>query len=329
MSDNIISIRNMKVEYKKPRGSLFAVNGVDFDLEKGKLTALVGESGSGKSTLAFTILNTISGNGKMVSGEVLFNGENILDYDTDTLNKYKWDKVSMIFQASQNAFNPLMTVYQHFIETYNTHVKNGNKEEMKQLFIRLMEDVRLEPERVLKAYPHELSGGMRQRVMIAFSMMLDPEVIILDEPTTALDVITQDYIFSILRTLHQRLHAAMLLLTHDIGVVAKVADSIAIMYAGKIVEMGDVSTIFKNAAHPYSYYLIKSAPSLLDTGEEKEPIEGSPPDMMDLPEGCPFHPRCKFATELCRTQEPPMVYLNDNHRAMCHYAGKFLERRDS
>lgn len=325
MPNNIIEIRNLTVEFKKPRGSLLAVNNVDFDVKQGCVTALVGESGSGKSTLAFAMLNIVNANGKIRSGSVCYQGENIIEYDAETLRKYKWKEVSMIFQSAQSALNPLMTVKQHFLETYLVHEPHAKEEDMVSRFRALLENVRLEPDRVLSMYPHELSGGMKQRVMIAFSMLLEPRAIILDEPTTALDVITQDYVFSILDQIHNTTGVSMLLLTHDIGVVAKVADRIAVMYAGKIVEEGDIFTVFKDTAHPYAYSLITTAPSLLDTESEKEPIQGSPPDLMNLPEGCAFHPRCKYATELCKKEVPVLRCIGEDHKAACHYAGCFKD----
>lgn len=323
MRDNIVEVRDMTVEFRKPRGALLAVNHVDFDIREGCVTALVGESGSGKSTLAFTVLNIVNTTGKILSGQVLYKGENILELDKDRLNRYRWDEVSMIFQSAQSALNPLMTIQEHFWETYHVHEPEAREEEVIPRFRKLLEDVRLDPDRVLKLYPHELSGGMKQRVMIAFSMLLQPKVIILDEPTTALDVITQDYIFSILDQIHRQTGVSMLLLTHDIGVVAKVADRIAVMYAGRIVEVGDIFEVFYKTAHPYARALITTAPSLLDRGEDKEPIQGVPPDLIDLPAGCAFHPRCPYATDLCRTQVPALQCLGEDHQAACHHIERF------
>ncbi len=325
MSKNIVEVRDMTVEFRKPRGALLAVNHVDFDIREGCVTALVGESGSGKSTLAFTILDIVNTTGKILSGQVLYNGQNILELSKEELNRYRWNQVSMIFQSAQSALNPLMTVREHFWETYLVHVPDAKEEAVMGRFRQLLEDVRLDPDRVLKLYPHELSGGMKQRVMIAFSMLLTPKVIILDEPTTALDVITQDYIFSILDQIHKETGVSMLLLTHDIGVVAKVADRIAVMYAGRIVEVGDIFEVFYNTAHPYARALITTAPSLLDRGENKEPIQGTPPDLIELPSGCAFHPRCPYATDLCRSQVPVLRYLDEDHQAACHHMEKFRE----
>lgn len=323
MINNIIEVKDLTVEFKKPRGSLFAVNHVDFSLREGCVTALVGESGSGKSTLAFTMLKIVNTSGRILSGEVLYNGQDVLKFKEDKLLKFRWEDVSMIFQSAQSSLNPLMTVRQHFWETYLVHHPEAKEVDVIPRFRQLLEDVRLDPDRVLKLYPHELSGGMKQRVMIAFSMLLEPRIIILDEPTTALDVITQDYIFSILDRIHSQTGISMLLLTHDIGVVAKVADRIAVMYAGRIVEVGDIYTVFEHTSHPYAHALITAAPSLLDAQEDKEPIQGVPPDLIDLPKGCAFHPRCNYATDKCRQEVPPLTKVGEDHYAACHYAGCF------
>lgn len=323
MENNIMELRDVTVEFKKPRGSLLAVNHVDFDVREGHVTALVGESGSGKSTLAFTMLNIVNTSGKLLSGEVRYKGQDILKLSKEELDAYKWKDVSIIFQSAQSALNPLMTIQEHFWETYHVHEPTAKEEDMVAHFRTLLEDVRLDPDRVLKLYPHELSGGMKQRVMIAFSMLLHPKMIILDEPTTALDVITQDYIFSILDRIHTETGVSMLLLTHDIGVVAKVADRIAVMYAGRIVEVGDIFEVFQNTAHPYARALITTAPSLLDRGEDKEPIQGVPPDLIDLPTGCAFHPRCPYATEQCRQEVPVLTQVGDDHFAACHNISRF------
>lgn len=323
MDNNIMELRDVTVEFKKPRGSLLAVNHVDFDVREGHVTALVGESGSGKSTLAFTMLNIVNTSGKLLSGEVRYKGQDILKLSKEQLDAYKWKDISIIFQSAQSALNPLMTVQEHFWETYHVHEPTAKEEDMVAHFRSLLEDVRLDPDRVLKLYPHELSGGMKQRVMIAFSMLLHPKVIILDEPTTALDVITQDYIFSILDRIHTETGVSMLLLTHDIGVVAKVADRIAVMYAGRIVEVGDIFEVFQRTAHPYARALITTAPSLLDRGDNKEPIQGVPPDLIDLPTGCAFHPRCPYATEKCRQEVPVLTQVGDDHFAACHNILRF------
>ncbi|MCJ8007520.1 ABC transporter ATP-binding protein [Lederbergia wuyishanensis] len=317
MEENLVEIRNLSVEFKLKRGTIRAVDNVSLDIPKGKVTALVGESGSGKSTLASAILKMVSSPGVISNGSINMNGENILKMKQRALQQYRWSNVSMVFQAAQNSLNPVVKIKEQFIETYLAHKKAPEKEILAKA-AQLLEYVRLEPKRVFESYPHELSGGMKQRVMIAFSLLLDPDLVILDEPTTALDVITQDYIFDILLKIHEELAITMLLLSHDISVVAKVADRIGVMYAGKLVEVGDIFEIFTNSKHPYTAGLIKAAPSLLEDLEHTVPIGGSPPDLLNLPSGCAFHPRCQFAKDICKQVTPPMEDVGENHLTACH-----------
>ncbi|MFC5651197.1 ABC transporter ATP-binding protein [Paenibacillus solisilvae] len=315
--NNLIEIRDLSIEFKLHSGTIRAVDQVSLDIPKGKVTALVGESGSGKSTLASAILNIVSSPGIIKNGSILFNGEDIVQYSANRLRQYCWTDVSMVFQAAQNALNPVMRIGDQMIETVLAH-KKMRKEEIIKKASQLLDYVRLEPSRVLKAYPHELSGGMKQRVMIAFSLLLDPKLVILDEPTTALDVITQDYIFDILLKVHKEMNITMLLLSHDISVVAKVADRIGVMYAGKIVETGETFEMFENTKHPYTAGLIQAAPSLLDDVSKNKSIRGSSPNLLNLPPGCAFHPRCEFATDRCKQEQPRGISVGKGRIAACH-----------
>lgn len=317
MSKNVIEVRDLVIKFPMKIGTICPVNNVSFDIPKGKITALVGESGSGKSTIATAILRSVSSPGVIENGAIYYNGEDILKYDKNELQNYKWDKVSMVFQAAQNALNPVMTIKEQMLETMIAHDCNLSEKEMIDKASKLLEYVRLEPQRVLKAFPHELSGGMKQRVMIAFALLLDPELLILDEPTTALDVITQDYIFDILAKIHKDLDITMLILTHDIGVVAKVADRVGVMYAGTLVDVADVYTVFDNANHPYTASLINAAPSLEDDVNKVRSVGGNPPNLLRLPSGCTFHPRCREAREICKTVCPKPVKLGDDLVSAC------------
>ncbi len=325
MAENLIEVRNLTIEFPLRNGTLRAVNNVDFDIPKGKITALVGESGSGKSTMAMALLKVVSSPGLIKNGSVFFNGKDVLKFNKTELINYKWASVSMVFQAAQNALNPVMLIKDQIIETAKAHNKDMKEVDILKKASELMEFVRLEPDRVLNAYPHELSGGMKQRVMIAFSLLLDPDLVILDEPTTALDVITQDYIFDILIQIHKKLNITMLLLTHDIGVVAKVADRIGVMYAGNVVEVGDVFTILKNPSHPYTANLINAAPSLIDDFKNKKAIVGSPPDLFNTPKGCAFRPRCEMAKEQCEQTKPGYTQIAEGHIAACHFCREYKE----
>ena len=316
--ENLVEIRDLTIDFPLRAGTIRAVNHVDLDIPKGKVTALVGESGSGKSTLASAIIGLVSVPGKIVSGQIMYKGRDVLKMDNRELNKYRWKEVSMVFQAAQNSLNPVMTIREQFLETARIHMENYDESAALKRISELLGYVRLEANRVLDSYPHELSGGMKQRVMIAFSLLLDPQMIILDEPTTALDVITQDYIFNILKRIHEEMGITMFLQTHDIAVVAKVAERMGVMYAGYLVEIGGIRDMFYNVAHPYTKQLLQAAPSLLDELKEREPIMGAPPDPYNMPKGCPFHPRCIHAKPICEEQIPQMVDVAPDHKVMCH-----------
>jgi len=313
----LLNVKDLVVEFELPRGTLKAVNGASLEVHKGEVTALVGESGSGKTTFAFSILNLVPVPGKIAAGEILFNGKDVLSLSQEELRQYRWKEVAMVFQAAQNAMNPVMRIADQMIDTAQAHGKMSRSEVIERAS-ELLRMVHLEPSQVLHAYPHELSGGMRQRVIIALSLLLDPKMLILDEPTTALDVVTQAYILEILAEIRQKLGLAMLLLTHDMSIVAKVADRVGVMYAGKIVEVGNIEDIFYDAKHPYTVGLIKAAPSLIGDISDKKPIPGSPPDLISPPPGCPFHPRCDYATDQCREEVPPLSSIGDGRFVACY-----------
>ena len=320
--DNLLEIRGLSVEFPLFNGTIHAVNDVDFAVPRHSVTALVGESGSGKSTMASAILNMVSTPGRITRGEILVNGEDVLAMDKKQLRTFKWETVAMVFQAAQNSLNPLFTIREQMLETIRVHREDIGAGEAEELCVKLLEYVRLDAGRVLGCYPHELSGGMKQRVMIAFSLLLSPQLLILDEPSTALDVITQDYIFDILAKIHQEMNLTMLLLTHDIAIVAKVAERMCVMYAGDIVESGDVYTIFRRPAHTFTQELIGAAPSLLGSLEERTGSDGSPPDLIHLSRGCAFYPRCRDPLPQCREQKPPCVDLGGGHCVKCHRFAK-------
>jgi len=314
---NVVSIEDLTIEFPTKAGRLRAVDHVSFSLEAGKITALVGESGSGKSTLASAILNVVSSPGAIIGGRVMYGDQDILTMSDHELQRYRWAKVSMVFQAAQNSLNPVMHIRDTMIETAVSHgEKDSNKTEAR--LRELLEYVRLDPDRVLASYPHELSGGMKQRVMIAFSLLLSPDLIVLDEPTTALDVITQEYILEILLNVHRDLGTSMLLLSHDMAVVAKTADLIGVMYAGRLIESANVYDLFARPGHPYSRGLIHAAPSLLAKAGQVQVIPGSPPNLLDLPPGCAFHPRCEQAQDHCRVSRPELRQA-DRGWVACHY----------
>ncbi len=322
-NENVVSIRRAVIDYQLKRHDIRAIADVNLTIKRGKITALVGESGSGKTTLASSILNCISEPGKLVDGEVVYYGRTpeerivVNQLSKKEAERFRWSKVSMVFQGAQSALNPVMTIFEQFKETMKVHGWDKRARSYEARSREVLETVNLSADRVLKMYPHELSGGMKQRVMIAFSLLLSPDLIILDEPTTALDVITQHYIFNILKDINERMGISMLLLTHDIAIVAKFADYVGVMYAGQMMEFGDTLHVFANKLHPYTRGLINATPTLHGPIEAMKPIEGSPPDLRKPPAGCRFHPRCPQAVEACRTQVPDDVAVKAEYLVKC------------
>lgn len=318
-----IQIRDLSLDFPLRRGTIHALNNVNFDIPAGKVTALVGESGSGKSTLATTLLRTISSPGVITGGEILYEGKDILKFSKDQLNKFRWEHVSMVFQGAQNVLNPLLTVFEQFYECYHVHYPGISENKVREKTVHLLEQVRLDADRVMSSYPHELSGGMKQRVMIAFALLLDAKIVILDEPTTALDVITQDFIFNILKTIHKELDVTMLIMTHDIAVLTKIADRIGVMYGGYLMEVGSIHQVFKNPLHPYSSDLVGAAPSILDELKERPPLSGTPIDLFNMPKGCAYCTRCSKCTDRCMTEKPELRQVGEDHYVACHRAEEF------
>ncbi len=321
-SENTVTIKDLTVEYKLKKYSIRAASQVSLDIKRGRMTALVGESGSGKTTVASALLNCISAPGEIVSGEVYFHEKDgsvveVGGLREKELNAFRWSKISMVFQGAQSSLNPVMTILDHIYETMKVHEPGTTKKDAAKRAQEVLSIVNLSADRIMKMYPHELSGGMKQRVMIAMSLLLNPELIILDEPTTALDVITQDYIFKILKRINEETGIAMLLLTHDISIVAKFADYMAVMYAGRVMEYGTTADVFRHKAHPYTRGLIMATPSLYGDIESMKPIAGAPPDLMDLPEGCVFWPRCPYADKTCKGEEPRLRPVGEDHLSRC------------
>lgn len=317
MSKNIIEFKEVTVDFKLQKGVLRACNAINLGIREGEIIGLVGESGSGKTTLASTALNIVSRPGEISYGEILYQGNNILDLTLDDLNAYRWQEVAMIFQAAQNSMNPIMNIKEHFLETVAAHQKKMDEDKVLAKAKELLEFVRLNPERVLNSYPHQLSGGMKQRTIIALSLILDPKVLILDEPTTALDVITQSYIFEILKDIHKKMNITMIMSTHDVAIIGSMADRIAVMYAGEIVELGTVYDIFEDPKHPYTKGLIRATPSLTDDVTQRKAIKGNPPNLMDRSKGCQFAPRCEHRCDECTKQAIRLREIDEEHYVRC------------
>jgi peptide/nickel transport system ATP-binding protein len=318
----VIVVRNLSVEYLTPRGVVKAVRNVNLEVYKGETLFIVGESGSGKSTLGFALLNLVPQPGYIKEGEVLYrvdgNEVNLMKLPPDEQREFRWKHVSMVFQAALNSLNPVMQVWDQLYDTIKAHDRNVSREEAYEKVRNLLSLVRLDADRVLQAYPHQLSGGMRQRVMIAMALLLDPKIVILDEPTTALDLLTQKNIIEVLKNIKSKLGTSMIFITHDLSLAAELADRVAVMYAGRIVELGDVYEVFYRPKHPYTYALMKTVPKLTSVDEELYPIPGSPPDMVNMPPGCKFHPRCPYAADVCKQVEPPDEWVASGHLVACH-----------
>jgi len=332
----LLEVKDLTVHFKIRKGWVYAVDKVSFSLERGEIMGLVGESGCGKTTTGYAITQLLPYNAYIhKDSQIIFDGVDLLKIGTrpdkhykdyvriveyhPEIRKYRWKRISMIFQGAMNAFNPVYTIGDQIIEAIKTHEPNVSDEEARKRVEKLYDMVGIPPDRI-DNYPHEYSGGMKQRAMIAMALVLNPDLIIADEPTTALDVISQDRILGEMNRLLRELKKAMILITHDISVVAELSDKMAVMYAGQLVEMGTTRQIFKETSHPYTEGLIGSFPSIKGEKKRLQAIPGSPPDLSNPPSGCRFHPRCKYAREICKDEEPPLVKVGPEHYSKCHFA---------
>ena len=296
---------------------LKAVDDVSFSLEKGKILALVGESGCGKTTVALSLLQLLPSAAQILGGQIELFGDNLLTKTESEMRDIRWKKISIVFQGSLNSLNPVLTVKQQIAEAISAHDRVG-KEDLDNRVQRLFRAVGLDPSRA-KNFPHEFSGGMKQRAMIAMALACDPQVVIADEPTTALDVIVQYQILELMRNLRDYLQLSMILITHDLQVVAELCDEVVIMYAGKVVESGDVYSIFENPQHPYTKALLRSVPKMEDAKTELRFVPGSLPDLTQPVPACRFHGRCPYGQKVCEDVEPKMEETQPNHFVSCHF----------
>ena len=325
MPEPLLSVRDLAVEFGTEDGIVHAVNGVSYDVYPGETVGVVGESGSGKSVSVMTLLGLIpQPPGRITSGTARFDGRDLLSMSKRQLRQIRGGEMAMIFQDPMTSLNPVLRVGDQLGEAIEVHQPNLNKEQVRQRVIDLLSLVGVpNPEQRYKQYPHEFSGGMRQRAMIAMAIANEPKLLIADEPTTALDVTIQAQIIEVLKAAQEETHAATLLITHDLGLVAELCDRVIVMYAGRVVEMGDVYTIFANPRHPYTIGLMQSLPRLVGENEFLRPIAGQPPSMLNMPPGCPFHPRCFLAQgrNTCRSIVPDLRPVHEaEHLARCHYS---------
>jgi oligopeptide transport system ATP-binding protein len=320
MSDTLLEVKQLQTHFYTRSGIAKAVEGVSFSLDEGETLGLVGESGCGKSVTSLSIMRLIDHPGKIVGGEVLFKGEDILDMDQDALHRLRGGQIAMIFQDPMTSLNPVLPIGFQIAEAVRAHLKLDDTAAMNRAG-EMLERVRIpEARRRLKDYPHQFSGGMRQRVMIAIALSCNPQMLIADEPTTALDVTIQAQVLDLMKGLATEFRTATLLITHDLGVVAGTCDRVCVMYAGRIVETAPTATIFKMPAHPYTQALLAAVPRPdQQRGERLAAIGGQPPNLVNLPPGCPFAPRCRKAQPRCRQELPPLDNVGPNQKAACFY----------
>ena len=317
MSTPLLQVKNLSTTFSVDAGEVRAVNGISFNLDHGKVLGIVGESGSGKSVTAYSIMRILVEPGRITGGEILYNGEDIVRYSEKQMRQFRGKRVSIIFQDPMTSLNPTFTIGNQLREAILLHTDRNRR----QANVRALEMLQLvgvnEPEKRLKQYPHELSGGMRQRVMIAMALACEPDILIADEPTTALDVTIQAQILELMKDLQKKLGMAIIMITHDLGVIADMCDEIIVMYAGRVCERGTVDEIFYNPRHEYTKGLLRSIPKL-DTNHAKlHPIAGSPVDLTNMPKGCAFASRCDHCMKICLEQLPEEVRVNDSHIASC------------
>lgn len=315
--EHLLSVKNLHTSFFTENGEVQAVNGVSFNLDAGKVLGIVGESGSGKSVTAYSIMQILADTGKIVDGEIYYKGEDISKWNEAKMRTFRGKCCSIIFQDPMTSLNPVFTIGNQLMEAINIHSKKS-KEEARARAIEMLQLVGInEPEKRLKQYPFELSGGMRQRVMIAMALACEPDILIADEPTTALDVTIQAQILELMQDLQKKLGMAIIMVTHDLGVIAELCDEIVVMYGGRFCERGTADEIFYNPRHEYTKGLLRSIPNINNMKERLVPIAGTPINMLNMPKGCAFCARCDSAMKICLEQVPEERFINENHKASC------------
>ncbi len=317
-TDNVLKVENLKINFFTRKGIVYAVDDISFTLKKGETLGLVGESGCGKTTTVLGLMKMVPTPGEITGGRILIDGKDIIPLSENEMRqKVRWEKISMVFQGAMNCLTPVYTIEKQMMETIQEH-KNIERLQAKKCIINYLNLVGL-PEDIIRRYPHELSGGMKQRIVIATALFLEPKIVICDEPTTALDVVVQAQIINLIKRLKKKLGLSVIFITHDLATEAEVADRLLVMYAGKLVEIGTNEQIYGKGGpiHPYTEKLLKATPRLHEKVEELSFIPGTPPDLVDPPSGCRFHPRCSEAMERCKKDEPPLIEVEPEHQIAC------------
>jgi len=320
MTGRLLEIQHLTLGYATREGQISVLRNLDFYIDSTEMVGLVGESGCGKTSLAYAIVRLLPKNAKILGGKIIFDGESLLEKSEPEMRKIRGGRISMVFQDPMTSLNPVFTVEQQMAKVIEVH-SGLTRTDARRKIAKILRQVELaDVERVMKAYPHELSGGMQQRIMIGMALSLDTKLIIADEPTTAVDATIQMQIMKLLKTLKKEVGFSVLLITHNLGLVAKNCDRIAVMYAGEVVEEGVASTVVNNPKHPYTMALLSASPTISFGGERVmlASIEGSAPDFLSVPPGCPFHPRCSYKMDICSSVEPRRILLEDGHSASCH-----------
>ncbi len=313
----LLEVKDLRTSFFTDAGEVKAVNGISYNLERGKVLGIVGESGSGKSVSAYSIMQILAPTGKIVGGSIKFDGKELVGASEKEMKEIRGNKISIIFQDPMTSLNPTYTIGHQLMEAILLHT-NRNKKEAYERAVEMLRLVNVnEPEKRMKQYPHEFSGGMRQRVVIAMALACEPDILIADEPTTALDVTIQAQILELMKNLQKELGMAIIMITHDLGVVAQICDEVVVMYAGSICEQGTADEIFYNPKHEYTKGLMRSIPTANTAGTKLQPITGTPIDLLNMPKGCPFAPRCDAAMKVCLTERAPALDINNCHRAAC------------
>jgi len=314
---SLLEVRDLRTSFFTDAGEVKAVNGISFDLDRGQVLGIVGESGSGKSVTAYSIMQILADTGRIVGGSIKFDGQELVGAGEKVMKTIRGARISIIFQDPMTSLNPVYTIGHQLIEAIMLHTGRDKK----QAWDKAVEMLRLvgvnDQQRRMKQYPYEFSGGMRQRVMIAMALACEPDILIADEPTTALDVTIQAQILELMKSLQQKMGMAIIMITHDLGVIAQMCDETIVMYAGQICEKGRTDDIFYNPAHEYNKGLLHSIPTVHSAGQRLKPIAGTPIDLLDLPQGCPFAPRCERAMKVCISQHAPELTVGDGHTASC------------